>query len=290
MNYTRTATPADVLETLKNYFRELQSPPLRKPAWPMIERLIARETEMSAVWKEIARYGLSWQQCHTLLEQIVFAGQSGTDEAVLRLKDNYRQLVNLNHDIVEMAKQLAVKLDAREYILNHNSFTLDNTVHIVELIDKAAAENGHYRSRVREPLLSLGTYEQKYWPSLQAILRTLAREPVKVGFMEESDRTLVSGRGELVPDYLRELFRRIEIARTCHWGLPKGFRLTDACLAALATVSLDLPEPASVAAVKMHRTRLSREGFPGAWPVRKKSPAAGKPRRDDKPDSPAPDA
>ncbi|ELE8613210.1 hypothetical protein ACKTG8_003918 [Cronobacter sakazakii] len=290
MNYTRTATQADVLETLKNYFRGLQSPALRKPAWPMIERLIARETEMRTVWKEIARYGLSWQQCDTLLEQIVFAGQSGTDEAVLRLKNDYRQLVNLNHDIVEMAKQLAVKLDAREYILNHNSFTLDNTVHIVELIDKAAAGNGHYRSRVRDPLLSLGIYELKYWPSLQAILRTLAREPVKAGFMEESDRTLVSGRGELVPDYLRELFRRIEIARTCHWGLPEGFRLTDACLAALATVSLDLPEPASVAAVKMHRTRLSREGFPGAWPVRKKSPAAGKQRRDDKPDSPAPGA
>ncbi|WP_323658543.1 hypothetical protein [Pectobacterium versatile] len=223
MNYTRTATPADVLDTLKNYFKGLQSPPLRKAAWPMIERLIARETEMRSVWKEIARYGLSWQQCHTLLEQVIFAGRSGTDAAVRRLKDNYRQLVNLNHDIVQMAEQLVAKLDAREHILNHNSFTLDNTVHIVELIDKAAAKNGHYRSYVREPLLSLGTYELKYWPSLQAILLTLARESVATGFMAESDRALVCGRGELVPDYLREVFSGIETARTCRWGLPEGF-------------------------------------------------------------------
>lgn len=171
-----------------------------------------------------------------------------------------------------MAEQLVAKLDAREHILNHNSFTLDNTVHIVDLIDKAAAENGHYRSRVREPLLSLGNHKLKYWPSLQAILLTLARESVVAGFMAESDRALVCGRGELVPDYLRELFSGIETARTCHWGLPEGFRLTDAGLATLATVSLDLPEPASVAVVKMHRTRLSRDGFPGAWPVRKKKP------------------
>lgn len=245
---------------------------------------------MRSVWNEITRYALSWQQCHTLLEQIAFGGQSGTDAAVQRLKADYRQLTDLNNDIGQMAKQLSAKLDAREHILNHNSFTLDNTVHIVEIIDKAAAGNGHYRSRVRELLLTLGNYELKYWPSLQEILRTLAREPSETGFMEESDRTLVSGRGELVPDYLRELFRRIEIARTCQWGLPEGFRLSDAGLAALATVSLDLPEPASVAAVKMHRTRLSREGFPGAWPVRKKSPEARKPRRDGKPDSPAPGA
>lgn len=290
MNYIRTATPADVLDTLKGYRDGLLTPPLRKPAWPMIERLIVREVDMRSVWKEIARYGLSWQQCHSLLEQIVFAGQSGTDAAVKRLKADYHQLAGLNRDIVQLAKRLAAKLDAREHILNHNSFTLDNTVHIVELIDNAAAGNGHYRSRVREQLLSLGDYELKYWPSVQDILLTLSREPVETSFMEESDRALVSGRGVSVPDYLRELFSCIETARTCHWGLPEGFRLTDAGLATLATVSLDLSAPASVSAVKMHRTRLSRAGFPGAWPVRKKKPAAEKPRRDDKPARPEPGA
>jgi len=290
MKYTRTTTPADVLDTLKEYRDGLLTPPLRKSAWPMIERLIARETEMRSVWKEIARYGLSWQQCHSLLEQIVFASQSGTDAAVQRLKGDYRQLAGLNKDIVQIAKQLAEKLDAREHILNHNSFTLGNTVHIVELIDNAGAGNGHYRSRVREPLRSLGTYELKYWPSLQDILRALASETVETGFMEESDRALVSGRGKLAPDYLRELFSCIETARTCYWGLPAGFILTDASLAALATVSLDLPGPASVAAVKMHRTRLSNEGFPGAWPVRKKKPAAGNPQGDVQPVRPEPSA
>lgn len=80
---------------------------MRKPAWPIIERLIARETEMKSVWKEIARYGLSWQQCHSLLEQIVFAGPSGTNEVVLRLKEDFRKLENLNSGIAKLATQLA---------------------------------------------------------------------------------------------------------------------------------------------------------------------------------------
>lgn len=95
------------------------------------------------------------------------------------------------------------------------------------------------------------------------------------------------GRGKLVPDYLRELFscikRLVPVTGGCRL-------LTDASLAALATVSLELPSPASVAAVKMHRTRLSNEGFPGAWPVRKKKPAARKPRGNVQPVRPDSDA
>lgn len=205
---------------------------------------------MKSVWKDIAGYGLTWQQCHSLLEQVVLAGQYGTDEAVMRLKEDYSALKNLNSTIAQLAQQLAAKMDAREHILNRNSFILDNTVHIVDLIDKAAADNGHYRSRVREPLQVLGNWELKYWPSMQAILQTIAREPMETGFMDENDMDIVRGRGELVPDNLRELFSCILIARESHWALPEGFKLTDASLATLATVSLDLEEPASPAAVK----------------------------------------
>lgn len=282
MNYIRTATPVDVLDTLKRFRDDALNAQILKSAWPVIERLIDREDEMRSVWNDIARYGLSRQQCHSLIEQIVFAGVHGRNEAVLQLKADYSQLANLNKDIVLIAKQLAAKLDAREHILNRNSFTLDNTVHIVELIDDAAAGNSRYRSCVREPLRCLGNHELKYWPSLQDILRTIAGEALEIGFMDESDRALVYGRGELVPDYLRELFSRIELVRTCYWRLPVGFRLTDASLATLATVSLDLNEPVSNAAVKMHRTRLSKAGFSGAWPVRKKKNISRKPRRDDR--------
>ncbi len=276
MKHILISTPADVLETLKGYRDELQNPPIRKPSWPLIERLLTRETEMKSVWKDIARYGLTWQQCHSLLEQIVFAGQYGTDEAVMRLKADYSALQNLNSTIAQLAQQLAEKLDAREHILNRNNFILDNTVHIVDLIDKAAAGNGHYRSRVREPLQALSNWELKYWPSIQAILQTIAQEPMETGFMDEGDMEIVCARGELVPDYLRELFSCILSARESFWGLPHGFKLTDASLATLATVSLDLKEPASISAVKMHRTRLSKRGFPGAWPVRKKEHEAEK--------------
>ncbi|GKO89233.1 hypothetical protein NUBL21983_48070 [Klebsiella variicola] len=60
-----------------------------------------------------------------------------------------------------------------------------------------------------------------------------------------------------------------------YWELQADFRLTDAGLAALTTVSLDLTDPASIAAVKMYRTRLSKSGFPEHSRFVKRNPKPG---------------
>lgn len=70
MKYHRTQTVTDVLDTLKAYRDDLHNSELRQPHWPLLERLIVRETQMRPVWENIARQGLSWEQCYTLLEQI----------------------------------------------------------------------------------------------------------------------------------------------------------------------------------------------------------------------------
>lgn len=81
-----------------------------------------------------------------------------------------------------------------------------------------------------------------------------------------------------MPDYLRVLFEGIETARSSYWKLPARFTLTDTSLALLVTVSLDT-DNISNERVKMIRTRLYKEGFPGAWAVPRKAtpqlPAVG---------------
>ncbi|EPK3284946.1 hypothetical protein [Serratia marcescens] len=273
MKYTYVRTAADVLNTLKAYRDELHEQALRKPRWPLLDRLISRETEMTPVWNEIARHALTLQQSRNLLEQLFFAGAYGTQVENKRLKDDYAKLSHLNAGIATKAAELARMLTEREDILNRNAFCIERTTHLVDLIDTASGQNGHYHSHLRKPLDALRCqYDGKYWPSLQQILEVAACETPVAGFLDRSDEAVVHARGAAVPDFLRRLFYAIHSIRvsdgdlrTEHIFLPADFRLTDASLATLATVSLDLEEPASVDSVKMRRNALNKEGYPGAW-------------------------
>lgn len=271
MKYLRTSTDADVLNTLKAYRDELHVKALRKPHWPLLDRLISRETEMTPVWENIARFKLSWEQCHTLLEQIFFAGAYGTEERHKRLKADYNRLTELNKAIKAEAVKLAAMLRQQEDILERNSFLLERTTHIVDMIDAASLTNGHYCSFIREPLCVLRSqYDVKYWPSLPQVLQVAARETTETEFMYQSEQAIVDSRGGAVPDYIRELFGCIETARTSHWKLPAGFTLSDSSLAMLVTVSLDT-DGISSDRIKMLRHRLHKEGFPGAWATPRKT-------------------
>ena len=285
MKFNPACTSTDVMGILKSYRDDLLEKELRKPSWPVLERLISRDTEMNQVWNDIARHALTREQCWNLLEQIFFAGAYGTGEHHTRLKTDHSRLAVLNEGIAEKAAELGRMLTEREDILNRNKFDIEHTAHIVDLIDAASSQNGHYRSFLREKLHGLRTqFGCKYWPSLQQLLQVTAKENTVVAFMDRSDEAIAHARGAAVPDFLRRLFSnlhdiRVMIGdlRTEHIYLPTNFRLTDASLATLASVSLDLDEPVTVDSVKMLRTRLYNAGYPGAWatPVTNKPGKSG---------------
>ena len=272
MNFPHTRTTADVLAILKSYRDNLHEKALRKHAWPVLERLITRDTEMNAVWNDIARHALTGEQCWNLLEQIFFAGAYGTTEHHRRLKDDHAKLTLLNEGIAAKAAELGRMLPEREAILNRKAFNMEHTAGIVDLIDAASVQNGHYSSFLRKELRGLlSRFDCKYWPSLQQLLQVVAKEHPVAVFMDRSDEAVVRARGAATPDFLRRLFSNLhEIRvikgdlRTAHLYLPVEFRLTDASLATLATVSLDLAEPATEASVKMMRNTLYADGEPGA--------------------------
>ncbi|MEG9577188.1 hypothetical protein [Klebsiella pneumoniae] len=233
---------------------------------------------MQLVWQNIGRQALTWQQCYCLLEQIVLAGRFSRPKIVSRLKDDYRQLEELNRTISKTAGDLAEMILARDAILNRNAFTLERTTHIVELMEMAEDNDGLYRSYLHETLDGMTCrYDGKYWPGLPGILQVIAREHPEIECLSESDQTIINGRGKVLPDYLRELFSSIENVRQGPWGLPKGFTLTDSSLATLATVTLDHTEVISADAVKVRRSEFSKRGERGAWPFKSLKAADSRP-------------
>jgi hypothetical protein len=172
MRYTRTSTATDVTDTLRQYQADLLTGPCWMSVWPLIERLLSRENEMQSVWQNIARQALTWQQCYCLLEQIILAGRFSRPDIVSRLKEDYRQLEELNRTISKEAGELAQKILVRDAILNRNAFTLERTTHIVELMEMAEDNDGLYRYYLHETLDGLTCrYDGKYWPGLLASCR-----------------------------------------------------------------------------------------------------------------------
>lgn len=283
MKFIPARTAADVLEIMKSYRDNLREKTLYEPSWSVLERLISRDTEMNPVWHDIARHALTGEQCWNLLAQIFLAGVYGTAEHHRRLKADHSRLAFLNEGIAAKAAELGRMLTEREDILNRNAFYIEHTAHIVDLIDAASGQNGHYSSFLREKLDGLRSqFDGKYWPSLQQLLEVVAKENPVAEFMDRSDEAVVHARGVAVPDFLRRLFSNFHDIRvmkgdlrTAHIYLPADFRLTDSSLATLATVSLDLAEPVSVDSVKMLRNRLYDAGYPGAWAT----PATISPRK-----------
>jgi len=269
MSYIQTTTAKDVIDTLTQYFTDLKSAPCWMSVWPLVERLLSRKHEMLPVWENIASQALTWNQCYSLLEQIVLAGRFSRPEVISQMKKEHQQLNELNQSIRRVALELAEMMSSRETILNRNSFTLDRTTHIVDLMEKADDNDGLYRAFLHETLDSMTCqYDGKYWPKLSGILQVIGHEVAEIGYTSKSDQAIIQGRGRAVPDYLRELFSSIENVRQGTWKLPEGFTLTDSSLAILATVTLDHSEVISVDAVKVRRNEFSKKKVYGAWPFR----------------------
>ncbi|MCW1877219.1 hypothetical protein OMR58_22480 [Erwinia sp. INIA-01] len=269
MAYIRTETADDVIDTVKDLRNQLHTGKVWMSAWPVLDRFLERTHEMRPVWENIARQRLSEAQCHCLVEQLAYAGKYASDEERKRLKDDHKRLIQLNEDIREHAKLMALKMRERDALLNRNDFIADTAYHIIDLTNQAAESNSRYRSYIRDPLVVLrNRYELKYWPSISDVIDVVAREQPEIVFLSEADREVVRSRGATVPDYLRIIFNHIQNVREDICRLPTGFTLSDDSLAILATVTLDLPEAVSTESVKERRNQFSKAGVRGAWPHR----------------------
>lgn len=92
---------------------------------------------MVAVYNEIASGSLSRQQLSVLPEQIIHAGNFGTDARFAKLRADHQELTALNNNISTMRMQLADMPERRAELCGNGYFQCDRMRKLIEFIDDA---------------------------------------------------------------------------------------------------------------------------------------------------------
>lgn len=243
--------------------------PVWPSTWPIFERLIARQLELTPVWQELWAKDVNGIPLWNLTEQCIFASMSGEKGEHSQLRTDYRELQALNTDIADGYNKLARLVERRDELLNRSGHLhVEHTFRLTDMIDAAGRENHLYLSYICPELRKLDRYDLKYWPDVPALLRAAGEERPEVTFHDDASRAIALAKPSLRTDFLRDLFDRIHALKSISiYGLRRDFRLSDESLAILCNVLCDLQEKSEINGpyIKQARQRLRKQGYGAAW-------------------------
>lgn len=214
--------------------------------WPSVNRVIdqvlLRTEEISPVYREAAA-SLSEDALKRFLTVIVEVPAIWNDEYIQTARNAYRRQRELRDRIHRLASELAGCLRERSDLSNRSGFSANDLVHIVDAIDRAAENNGHYTIYLQDRLKALDCqYDLKYWPNLADIVDSIGADALR-SRIEPTDHITEAATKSSRPslaDSCRALLQGLEHAKdqTPH-GLPLRFRLSDESTATIVNVTLN---------------------------------------------------
>ncbi len=232
----------DALRTDKAYNIEKQILPSEVR---IIDRLLARRVELVDAYAEI--YEKLHARPHgiaTMLGIITNVAAFWNPAKVADAREARGRLQEVNRKIAELALDLAGLIEDRSEISNRSGFASDTYYHIVDVIDAASSDNGFYRFHLRDELKPLSArYDLKYWPSLADIMRVIGQdaEDADTKATDTLTKAATTGSRGSRADFFKALFQLIRENADSHPGhIPRGFKLSDDCLASLANCALAL--------------------------------------------------
>ncbi len=211
----------------------------------IVDRLLARETEMKDVYAELhSKLHMHPQALQVFLGTILRTAAHWNPEKLEQARVVRTSLVEVNQQIARKAAELSVLLEQRSHLENTSSFSGDTHYDVVDVIEAASRDNHLFQTHVQEKLDAVrGQFDEKYWPSLAAFVQQLASDAEKAG-IEATNPLTAAGTEAKRPskaDFFRVLFAAIKRASLSHGGqLPKDCLPTDRTLASLANCALDL--------------------------------------------------
>lgn len=232
----------------------------------IIDRLLDRRLELLEAYAEIhEKLHARPHGIQTMLGIVTTVAAYWNPEQVAHARGARNRLEEVNHEIAELAMDLASLIEERSKIGNTSGFASDTHYHIVDVIDAASSENYHYHWHLKGKLEALSSrYDLKYWPSLAEIIQAIGRDADSPGIAATNPltRAATTGSRGSRADFFKALFEHIkENDATNHGHIPCGFKLSDGTLASFANCALNLGPNDVVDAtyVKRLRQRLRDE-------------------------------
>lgn len=159
-------------------------------------------------------------------------------------RDARNKLAQINEQISTLCNQLASLIDEKSDIQNYSGFSDNSCSDIIELMNDASKNNGHYQSFVREDLLALRkNFDLKYWPTFSDILNVLAEQTHLAEVYSTDKHTEISTRSSRPSkaDFFDVLITHIEETKNdIHSKLPINFQIKDKSIASFGNVVLNL--------------------------------------------------
>lgn len=245
MNLIRNASPLELCEEFtRNELKDLQDKQIWMSWWPVMERMLNRPHELEPVYAEICNafgYSLEFNIPFRLtMEAIWYSGKAFSPDTVVHKKAVHAELVKLHEEIPELSRKLAEAIQRQKELAEPEDFGLGEYFSFVDLISTANKNNGHYNGYLKPELESLeGQFDGKYWPDLARFIDVVGQieanrpEPLSASLPE----AVIQGRASRFKNYVLSLDDDI---KNC-FQIPDSFQLSNASMATIANVVLDLP-------------------------------------------------
>ena len=253
--------------------RELDSyksdDPICMTYWPVMERIIEGADELKLPFQELVDafgyadkfegYPPNNAYIWLTLEHI-WCSFDYRKEDVVDAREDLRELRALKEEIVELASNLADKLQRQSELYEVSGFSKPRYQFIDDLIEQACEGNYLYKWHVSEKLKSLTSqYDLKYWPSRADLVSAIAGfedmqpDPTHIQYPEN----VINGRESDIKDFVLSFDGHFDEPN----DLKTGFRFSHNAVADIINVVLDLPvdKLATGDAVRVVRNRFKEK-------------------------------
>lgn len=240
--------------------------PIWMTYWPVMERMIERADELKLPFQELVDafgysdkfegYPPSNAYIWLTLEHI-WCSFDYRKEDVIDAREDLKELRALKEEIVELASNLADKLQRQSELYEVSGFSRPQYQFIEDLIEQACEGNYLYERHVSKRLKYLmSQYDLKYWPSRADLVSAIAGfedlqpDPIHIQYPEH----VINGRESDIKDFVLSFDAHFDQTN----GLKTGFRFSHNAVADIINVVLDLPvdKLATGDAVRVVRNRF----------------------------------
>jgi hypothetical protein len=217
------------------------------------------EADLQSAWSSLLQQIPDPGQWRVVVSRIVTVSAFLSPGRMREAREAKRDLEELRGEISKAAEELARLIERRSALASKWAFDAGDSADVIDLIRKAAAESkdawlpGLFPQYIEPSLERLRSrYDDKYWPSLPAIIRALANEAknAHVEILDEHIRSALSSREHSIADYFRSLFHDFDELRSMSNSYPfplPPFQFSDRDLAAIAKAALGVPVTAGQA-------------------------------------------